>query len=54
MTASGMNPKRSSEPAPWGPWLTYMNSAKNTARRTATTVPITGRVYIVRAMWVRS
>ena len=54
MSASGMNPKRSSDVVLWVPRPTYMNSANSAASATAMAVPSTGRVYIVRASRDRS
>ncbi len=52
--SSGMNSKIASDSPLWGPWAEYMNSAKNAATTTASTVASAGRVYIVQAIRVRS
>jgi hypothetical protein len=54
MSVSGMKPKMSSDSVLCGPWPAYMKRAKKAARPTAMSVPMTGRVYIVRARPVRS
>ena len=52
--SSGTNANRSASDAPGSAGPARMKSAKKAARKTAITVPRTGRVYIVRARPVRS
>jgi len=54
MRSSGTNAKRSSDPPDGIVWPAAMKIAKKAARKTAIRVPMTGRVYIVRARPVRS